>query len=982
MVKRRAFTIVETLLTLGIIAVTTGLSVPMYRNFQIRSDLDLVTEQTIQGLRRAQILSQSGENNSAWGYYVQDGVLYQGDAYAVRDPEYDEIYPVPITINASGLSEVAFSRIDGIPHQIGEIILQALNGEQRIIVIGLDGVLSSSGLQGVGEIGGGDDSDSSAGASSASTSSTGDDGGDEGGSSSTGDDGGDEGGSSSDGGGDDGGGGTDGGGTTDPTCEDRFTVGADGAITTTGNVNATFEVLGSEITYGAGGPEVQVRIHASTNGGITWIPLFNEADVDGGETQTISNIPNGSQVLLKVNGRYSWLFNRTYESNDSDGHIEVLRNGDTPPEYEAFDNQEGLAAFLEGVLGEDGNISLGEYDAVFLSELGSLGGSTADFQDAVVKVTFSQPEGSCSTVSDARFKISFSRVENTGVGDAQNKVYVGEQGMIFGDSEWIPIKEDGMVILDNFLTETVPGLAVWRHNGYIRVLEHGSLPGGSKEIIDATVTFQNVTISSVVNDTGQNKTENPLDGIVNDGAGGDEVIIAADNQSVLYKTRVTVADDAILIHWQESQGAGVDDDSDDDSGDTGGDTGDDDSDSGDSDDDSGDSDDSGGGDLDDETPDPCAVPYTIKPNGQIVINGPADVTFHVHGSHMTYGTRGPEIRSYVSASFDNGSNWQSLFGFRDVDGGERQTFTDVASGTTLAVRAEGRYSWLFRNRADTTDGTGRVRMLRRGAALPGATPYMNVAGLQGFMRSIIQENRIRIGKTSILLLYELQELNENADHQDVAVEVIIEDPASEGICGGADYSDDSDDTSDDSGDTDDDSDDSGDTGGTDDNSDDTVDDGEKVTICHFPPGNRNNPQTLSISPSGRAAHIAHGDRDGACEEDADGDTIPNGQDLCPDTYTPEGTPERYMLFNRFALTSDSAIFRKGPRKKIGQFTLADTLGCSCEQLVDVAEGVKTYHFSQLPRLLRQVRSLFPFYTVGAREHGCGKAIINMVKNYR
>ena len=37
-----------------------------------------------------------------------------------------------------------------------------------------------------------------------------------------------------------------------------------------------------------------------------------------------------------------------------------------------------------------------------------------------------------------------------------------------------------------------------------------------------------------------------------------------------------------------------------------------------------------------------------------------------------------------------------------------------------------------------------------------------------------------------------------------------------------------------------------------------------VEICHIPPGNQNNPQTLCISPNAVAAHLAHGDVLGPC----------------------------------------------------------------------------------------------------------------------
>jgi hypothetical protein len=39
---------------------------------------------------------------------------------------------------------------------------------------------------------------------------------------------------------------------------------------------------------------------------------------------------------------------------------------------------------------------------------------------------------------------------------------------------------------------------------------------------------------------------------------------------------------------------------------------------------------------------------------------------------------------------------------------------------------------------------------------------------------------------------------------------------------------------------------------------------KKITICHYPPGNKNNPQTIDISESAWPAHQSHGDLLGAC----------------------------------------------------------------------------------------------------------------------
>lgn len=39
----------------------------------------------------------------------------------------------------------------------------------------------------------------------------------------------------------------------------------------------------------------------------------------------------------------------------------------------------------------------------------------------------------------------------------------------------------------------------------------------------------------------------------------------------------------------------------------------------------------------------------------------------------------------------------------------------------------------------------------------------------------------------------------------------------------------------------------------------------KVTICHIPPGNPDNPQTITVSESALGAHLAHGDSIGECQ---------------------------------------------------------------------------------------------------------------------
>ncbi|MGB1308024.1 MAG: hypothetical protein ACPG6B_03880 [Oceanihabitans sp.] len=42
--------------------------------------------------------------------------------------------------------------------------------------------------------------------------------------------------------------------------------------------------------------------------------------------------------------------------------------------------------------------------------------------------------------------------------------------------------------------------------------------------------------------------------------------------------------------------------------------------------------------------------------------------------------------------------------------------------------------------------------------------------------------------------------------------------------------------------------------------------GEKVTICHIPPGNPENSHEITVSVNAISAHLAHGDLLGGCNE--------------------------------------------------------------------------------------------------------------------
>lgn len=67
---------------------------------------------------------------------------------------------------------------------------------------------------------------------------------------------------------------------------------------------------------------------------------------------------------------------------------------------------------------------------------------------------------------------------------------------------------------------------------------------------------------------------------------------------------------------------------------------------------------------------------------------------------------------------------------------------------------------------------------------------------------------------------------------------------------------------------------------TDENEEEDEDNGKKVTICHIPPGNPGNPQTIKVANAALRAHLAHGDTLDECsDEDGDDGTATSTPDI-------------------------------------------------------------------------------------------------------
>ncbi len=139
----KGFTLLEILLVIATITILAGIAIPVYAHLQVRNDLDVATNTTLSTLRRAQILSQAVDGDITWGVKLQTSgiILFKGVSYAGRDTNFDEDFSLNGNVTPTGITEIVFSKLLGIPNTTGTLTLTNTNSEVQNITIGSKGQL-------------------------------------------------------------------------------------------------------------------------------------------------------------------------------------------------------------------------------------------------------------------------------------------------------------------------------------------------------------------------------------------------------------------------------------------------------------------------------------------------------------------------------------------------------------------------------------------------------------------------------------------------------------------------------------------------------------------------------------------------------------------------------------------------------------------------------------------------------------------------
>ena len=139
------FTLVEVLIVVAITMILAAVTVPIYGNLQVSSQLNENTSLLIQNLRTAQERSLARLNSSSHGVklFPNSYVLYQGSSYVTRVLENDRIIELGDTVNLEWSlvgtgqpNEINLSKSLGVPNMMGDItITHDIGGDDKTVKI-------------------------------------------------------------------------------------------------------------------------------------------------------------------------------------------------------------------------------------------------------------------------------------------------------------------------------------------------------------------------------------------------------------------------------------------------------------------------------------------------------------------------------------------------------------------------------------------------------------------------------------------------------------------------------------------------------------------------------------------------------------------------------------------------------------------------------------------------------------------------------
>lgn len=126
---KNAFTLSEVLLSVALIALIAGLSIPFLLRFQYNSELDAAVTNSVRATRTAQIYAQSAQNDDEWGVHIASPTvtIFKGNNFGTRDTSDDIEFVIPSRAVITGTTDYVFSKQEGKALSAGSTTISVSN---------------------------------------------------------------------------------------------------------------------------------------------------------------------------------------------------------------------------------------------------------------------------------------------------------------------------------------------------------------------------------------------------------------------------------------------------------------------------------------------------------------------------------------------------------------------------------------------------------------------------------------------------------------------------------------------------------------------------------------------------------------------------------------------------------------------------------------------------------------------------------------
>ncbi len=133
---------IETMLSIALLASITGASAVALYSVERQASLDRTVSALTTMLRRTEAYAIAMENDDGWSVHIDENLItaYRGAEYATRDPQSVTTLNIPLLMTVSGLTDIHFAPLTGMPDTTGTITLTNPY-DSRTITIAEDGTI-------------------------------------------------------------------------------------------------------------------------------------------------------------------------------------------------------------------------------------------------------------------------------------------------------------------------------------------------------------------------------------------------------------------------------------------------------------------------------------------------------------------------------------------------------------------------------------------------------------------------------------------------------------------------------------------------------------------------------------------------------------------------------------------------------------------------------------------------------------------------